>query len=92
MIMDVAADRRLRVYLRDGGCCTYCGRALRAEEIHLDHDHPGARIEDLDLEHLSCACPECRAEKGDRSGVEYRSFRRLRHAREMLDHLARGSR
>jgi len=88
MMTDVAADRRWRVYLRDGGCCTYCGRALRAEEIHLDHDQPGAREEDLALEHLACACGDCRSEKGDRTGVEYRSFRRVRHAHEMLHHLA----
>lgn len=80
-----------RVYVRDGGCCTYCGQVLRADEAVLDHDgHPGAEPPE---EELCCACRDCHADKGERrTREEYRALRRLHHAHDVLRHLARGAR
>lgn len=92
MAMKLETDRLWRVYVRGGGYCVYCGRVLRAEEAYLDHDEPGVVVDAVSEDSLSCACGDCRHEKGDQTGAEYRSFRRLRHAREMLHHLAGGHR
>ena len=92
MVMQVTAERLWRVYVRDGGCCVYCGRAMRVEEVRLDHDGPALAADAVAEDRLSCACAECGQEKGDRTGAEYRSLRRQMHAREMLYHLAGGAR
>lgn len=86
--MESAGDRHRLIYVRDGGCCTYCHRALRPDEAQLDHDHPGVHPEHVALEDLRVACPDCRTEKGARTAGEYRAARRASLAREMLHHLA----
>lgn len=81
-----------KVYLRAGGCCAYCGRALRLDEAHLDHEEGPEAAADAPEEELQCVCAECREEKGTRTGAEYRAIRRLRLAREMLQLLGRAGR
>ena len=81
-------ERLQRVYLRVGGCCTYCGRALMLHEAHLDHDEGGSHLAIAAEDQLRCACGECQAEKGERTAAEYRHIRRTRQALEMLSTLA----
>ncbi len=87
---DTASDRLLRVYLRRGGCCTFCGRVLRVDEVHLDHDHPESHlsVEHVEEERLHCVCGDCRSDKGSRNAADYRAERRARHARQVLETLA----
>jgi 5-methylcytosine-specific restriction endonuclease McrA len=73
-----------RVYLRDGGCCVYCGRVLRPEEVRLDHDHHGRAWSEVPEEALAVACAGCHEDKGARTRAAYRAWRRLRHAHEVL--------
>lgn len=70
-----SAAERVRVYQQGGSCCTYCGRALRVDEVHLEDEET--------------VCGDCHTEKGDRSGAEYRHVRRMRLAQQMLDGLNR---
>ncbi len=79
----------MSVYLRVGGCCVFCGRALRMDEAHLDHEHGQAALAAAPDAELHCTCGECRDEKGERTGAEYRAFRRMRQAREVLAGLGR---
>jgi 5-methylcytosine-specific restriction endonuclease McrA len=82
------AERREQVYRRVGGCCTYCGRALHLHEAHLDHELGVHAVAEAPDEELQCACADCRTDKGERTGAEYRQLRRYRHAQEMLATLA----
>ncbi len=84
VVTDVSARRLWNVYVRVGGSCTYCGRALRVEEAHLDHELGASALVEAPDAELLCSCGDCREEKGHRTGAEYRVFRRLRQAREML--------
>ena len=81
---DVSASRLWNVYVRVGGSCTYCGRALRLEEAHLDHELGASALAAAPDSELLCSCAACRDEKGRRTGAEYRVFRRMLQAREML--------
>ena len=83
--MAAAALERLRkVYMRVGGCCVFCGRALRLHEAHLDHEQGAAAVADAPEGELHCSCSDCRTEKGERTSAEYRHLRRSRLAAEML--------
>ena len=87
---ETASDRLLRVYLRRGGCCTFCGRVLRVDEAYLDHDHSeaGLRVEHVAEDRLHCVCGGCRTDKGDRNAADYRAARRARQALQVLETLA----
>lgn len=90
--MAETADRHpvlLRIYLREGGCCAYCGRVLHLDEVCPDHDYPGAAWQELPESELLAACAACYRDKGSRTRAEYRVHRRMLHAREVLRTLAR---
>lgn len=70
-----SAAERMRVYQRGGTCCTYCGRALKVHEAHMEDE--------------AAICGDCREDKGDRSSAEYRHVRRMRQAQQMLSGLGR---
>lgn len=70
--------------MRVGGSCAYCGRALKLDEAHLDHEAGSAVAEHAPDHELHCTCGDCRAEKGERTAAEYRHLRRARQAYEML--------
>jgi hypothetical protein len=82
------AERRERVYRLVGGGCAYCGRALHLHEAHLDHEDGVAAVAGAPDHELRCVCADCRADKGGRTGSEYRRLRRARQAQEMLASLA----
>jgi 5-methylcytosine-specific restriction endonuclease McrA len=87
-VTGTTVEQRERVYRRVGGCCVYCGRALRLHEAHLDHEMGHRAVATAPDEELHCVCADCRADKGDRTGAEYRQLRRTRLAQQMLASLA----
>jgi hypothetical protein len=61
---------RLRVFVRDGFACTYCGATT---DLHCDHVFPRARG-GLDVEsNLTTACGPCNLSKGARTPEEWLS-------------------
>lgn len=64
--------RRREVFLRSGGCCTYCGTPLRLDgEWHIDHSFPKALGGDDTAINLVAACSNCNLAKADRSALEW---------------------
>ncbi len=60
---------RLRVFVRDGFACTYCGGTT---DLHCDHIFPRSRG-GLDVEsNLTTACGPCNLSKGARTPEEWR--------------------
>lgn len=85
------AERRRSVYLRAGGCCTYCGRVLSLDEMRLDHDVWGVQWHQVPEASLACACAQCHEDKGRRTREEYRAHRRMLLARQILAGLGGGA-
>ena len=73
---DFFLSRELRqaIYLRDGGRCFYCLRALPRRLQTLDHVVPRAVHGRNGYRNLVSCCVECNSEKGERLGEDF-----LRH-------------
>jgi 5-methylcytosine-specific restriction endonuclease McrA len=67
----LSASRR-NVMLRDRFTCQYCGRALPAAELTLDHVVPRCRGGTTAWENVVAACKRCNHRKGDRTPDEAR--------------------
>jgi hypothetical protein len=64
--------RRLRVYDRDGGVCTYCGVTVAPGEFHVDHSVSRKNGGTNHLNNLRTACAPCNLSKG---GLNARQFK-----------------
>lgn len=64
--------KRLRVYERDGGVCTYCGEAVYPGKFHVDHSVSRRNGGTNHLNNLRTACPPCNLSKG---GLNARQFK-----------------
>jgi HNH endonuclease len=60
----VRSWKRLYVYERDGGRCTYCGVRLSFDAVHVDHSVSRANRGTNHLNNLRTACRPCNLEKG----------------------------
>src|ERR1700683_752772 len=56
--------------LRDRNTCQFCGRALPASELTLDHVMPRSRGGHSSWENLVACCYQCNNRKGDRTPEE----------------------
>jgi len=61
---------RKNILLRDRNTCQFCGRALPASELTLDHVLPRSRGGHSSWENLVACCYECNNRKGDRTPEE----------------------
>ncbi|MFZ0635415.1 MAG: HNH endonuclease [Candidatus Acidiferrales bacterium] len=61
---------RKNILLRDRNTCQFCGRALPASELTLDHVMPRSRGGHSSWENLVACCYECNNRKGDRTPEE----------------------
>ena len=61
---------RRGIILRDGGKCQYCGRALPAGSLTMDHVVPRSRGGGSTWENLVASCFGCNNVKGDRTPQE----------------------
>lgn len=64
--------RRLRILVRDGFRCQYCGLRKAASELTLDHVLPRSRRGRSVPENLVTACVSCNTRKGSRTPEEAR--------------------
>lgn len=60
----IREDLRLAIYLRDGGCCVYCGCN---DTLTLDHVTPSLREGSNDPRNLVTACKSCNSKKQDQT-------------------------
>jgi 5-methylcytosine-specific restriction endonuclease McrA len=67
-----AGMRRLRILVRDRFQCQYCGRAMAAHELTLDHITPRSQAGRSTPENLVAACKPCNTRKGSRTPEEAR--------------------
>ena len=67
-----AGMKRLRVFVRDGFRCQYCGQKRPAAELTLDHITPRSREGRSVPENLVTACVPCNTRKGSRTPDEAR--------------------
>jgi CRISPR/Cas system Type II protein with McrA/HNH and RuvC-like nuclease domain len=70
----IRPERRLAIYIRDGFCCAYCGRdlrAARAAEVTLDHLTPRSQGGHNKETNLVLACLSCNSSRGDKPWMQY---------------------
>lgn len=65
-------EKRDRIFRRDGWACCYCGRsvitkALKLEDLTLDHIKPRSKGGSDEYNNLCTACRDCNQIKGDRT-------------------------
>ncbi len=65
------AQRRRRIFARDGHRCVYCGKVLPEELLSLDHVEPRRKGGDHSDGNLVTACRPCNRAKGGRPAWEY---------------------
>lgn len=58
----ITKKRRALIYLRDGGCCVYCGAR---KPLSLDHLKPRSKGGGNESSNLVTACVHCNVERGD---------------------------
>ena len=46
--------------------CFYCGKSLKADQIHVDHFIPWSFVKDDNLWNMVLSCPQCNMKKRDR--------------------------
>ena len=68
-----AGSKRLRIYVRDGFTCQYCGRRVSANDLTLDHITPRAQAGASTPENLVTACVPCNNRKADRTPEQART-------------------
>jgi 5-methylcytosine-specific restriction endonuclease McrA len=61
---------RHNVWLRDKGCCQYCGVKLKTEEFTYDHVLPQSREGKTSWENIVVACIPCNHQKSNRTPAE----------------------
>jgi hypothetical protein len=65
------AERRRRIFARDGHRCVYCGKVLPDDLLSLDHVEPRRKGGDHSDGNLVTACIPCNREKGGRPAWAY---------------------
>jgi 5-methylcytosine-specific restriction endonuclease McrA len=63
---DVVKFNRRMVYVRDKGCCQYCGRLLPMRDFTLDHVVPRCRGGETSWVNVVVCCGPCNRRKADR--------------------------
>jgi len=63
---------RVRIFLRDGYRCQYCGAVKDAADLTIDHIIPRSRGGTNDALNLCAACIPCNNRKGNRTPAEAR--------------------
>jgi 5-methylcytosine-specific restriction endonuclease McrA len=64
------AFSRTHIFVRDQGCCQYCGDKFPTKELTLDHVVPATRGGPRSWENLVTSCQECNQRKGSRTPEE----------------------
>ena len=62
---------KLVVYMRDRGCCHYCGRELRLAAATIDHLLPISRGGCTTFDNIVIACVACNNAKGNKTKEEF---------------------
>ena len=65
-----AKFNRHNVWLRDDGCCQYCGKKLRLDEFTYEHVQPQSRGGQTKWENIVVACLPCNNRKANRTPAE----------------------
>lgn len=65
------ANQRERLLEESARTCIYCGHPLTLETMEVDHIVPSSQGGSNGFENKVCACPQCNAEKADKSVAEF---------------------
>lgn len=63
---------RKNVYIRDGGCCMYCGKKVSIHSFTFDHVIPRCEGGQACWENIVVSCMKCNTEKGRKSLKGYK--------------------
>jgi len=70
--VNVLPFSRQNVYIRDGGCCMYCGRKVSISNFTFDHVIPRCDGGKTTWDNIVISCMKCNAQKGRRSVNNYK--------------------
>ena len=65
------ANQRERLLEESARTCIYCGHPVTLENMEVDHIVPLSRGGSNGFENKVCSCPQCNAEKADKSVAEF---------------------
>jgi 5-methylcytosine-specific restriction endonuclease McrA len=63
---------RKNVFIRDGGCCMYCGKKVSLSTFTFDHVIPRHAGGKTCWENIVISCSRCNSQKGHRSASKYK--------------------
>jgi 5-methylcytosine-specific restriction endonuclease McrA len=69
---EATGSKRVRIYIRDGFRCQYCGERKNPVELTLDHILPRSRGGNGSAINIVTACLSCNQRKGNRTPAEAR--------------------
>jgi 5-methylcytosine-specific restriction endonuclease McrA len=61
---------RRTLWLRDGGCCQYCGVNMGVKSYEMEHILPKSRGGVSSWSNLVVSCPKCNQKKGSKTPIE----------------------
>lgn len=69
----IRREKRLAIYLRDGGACAYCGDSFvdGVARLSLDHIEPWSLGGGNEADNLITACSKCNSARGNRTVEEF---------------------
>ena len=63
---------RQNVFIRDGGCCQYCGKKVSISSMSFDHVIPRSKGGETSWNNIVIACTRCNSEKGNKLVGKYK--------------------
>lgn len=54
------------LYIRDGGCCQYCGKHFKRQKLTMDHVYPKSKGGKLNWQNVVLSCKGCNGRKGNK--------------------------
>lgn len=72
MGIKISQMKKLKVFNKTKGECSYCGAILNEDNFVIDHVHPRARGGDNNIDNLLPSCYSCNLSKGAKSLEQFR--------------------
>ena len=75
----ISKTKRIKVYIKTGGRCAYCGSWIAPCNFHVEHSVPKISGGSNRLQNLLPSCAPCNHSKGYKTLEEFRVWTRVKH-------------
>lgn len=67
----ISQEKRIRIFERSGGVCSYCGDEITLNGFHVEHMLPQSRGGSNDDDNLVASCRRCNMAKSSQTPLEW---------------------